>query len=52
VDAHELPFAGEYFDVIVSVDSHNYFGNNDEYFEKCIRHLLKKGVLLSLLSLE
>ena len=41
-DAHELPFADEYFDAVVSVDSYHYFGNNDEYFEKYLRRLLKK----------
>jgi len=40
-DAHELPFADEYFDAIISVDSYHYFGNNDEYFDKHLRRLLK-----------
>ena len=34
-DAHELPFADEYFDAVVSVDSYHYF-------EKYLRRLLKK----------
>ena len=41
-EAHELPFADEYFDAIISVDSYHYFGNNDEYFEKNLRRFLKK----------
>ena len=31
-DANNLPFAEDYFDVIISVDSYHYFGNNDTYF--------------------
>ena len=42
LDAHELPFANEYFDAIISVDSYHYFGNNDTYFEKHLHRLLKK----------
>lgn len=39
----ELPFADEYFDALISVDSYHYYGNNDEYFGKHIKPLLKKG---------
>jgi Methyltransferase domain. len=41
-DAYKLPFAGEYFDAIISVDAYHYFGNNKEYFEKHLRWLMKK----------
>jgi len=41
-EAHKLPFADEYFDAIISVDSYHYFGNNEEYFEKYLRRFLKK----------
>ena len=47
-EAHELPFANEYFDAIISVDSYHYFGANDEYFEKHMRPLLKKGGIVAL----
>ena len=45
-DAHKLPFADKYFDVVVSVDAYHYFGNNDEYFDKYLKRLLKpKGIV-------
>ena len=47
-DAHELPFAHEYFDALISIDAYHYFGNNDEYFDKYLRPLLKKDALVSL----
>ena len=47
-EAHELPFADEYFDAIISVDAYHYFGNNEEYFEKHLRRLLKKDGLVAL----
>ena len=47
-DAHALPFADEYFDAVISVDAYHYFGNNDEYFEKHLRPLLKKDALVAL----
>ena len=46
-DAYELPFADAYFDVIISVDAYHYFGNNDEYFEKHLRRLLKPGGIIA-----
>lgn len=43
-DATELPFADEYFDTIVSVDSYHYFGyKDDDFFARKILPLLKKG---------
>ena len=47
-DAHELPFADEYFDAIISVDAYHYFGNNDEYFDKYLKRLLKKDGIVAL----
>jgi len=47
-DANELPFANEYFDAVVSVDAYHYFGNNNEYFEKKLRPLLKKDALVAI----
>jgi len=41
--AVELPFADEYFDALISVDSYHYYGNKDGYFEKYLKPLIKKG---------
>lgn len=39
----ELPFADEYFNALISVDSYHYYGNNDDYFERHLKSLVKKG---------
>ncbi len=44
-DANNLPFAEDYFDVIISVDSYHYFGNNDTYFPYVKKFLKKDGIL-------
>ena len=48
VDAHELPFADEYFDALISIDAYQYFGNNDIYYDKHLKHLLKKDALVAI----
>ena len=47
-DATELPFANDYFDAVISVDAYHYFGNNDEYFDKTLRPLLKKDAIVAI----
>lgn len=47
-DALNLPFAENYFDAVVSVDSYHYFGNNDTYFEKYLKQFLKKDGLVAI----
>lgn len=47
-NANELPFADEYFDVIISVDSYHYFGNNNTFFEEKIKPLVKKDGLVAI----
>ena len=42
-DANDLPFADEYFDMIVSVDSYHYFGREKGFFEEKFLPLLKPG---------
>lgn len=42
-DANELPFANEYFDIIVSIDSFHYFAGQPQFFEDTILPLLKPG---------
>lgn len=41
-DAMELPFAHEYFDVIVSVDAYHYFGCKEGVFAEKILPFVKK----------
>lgn len=42
-DAEKLPFAENYFDMIVSVDAYHYFGLGKDYFKYNIKPLLKKN---------
>lgn len=53
-DANNLPFAEDYFDAVISVDSYHYFGNNDTYFHEKIQPLVKNNadVLLAFPSLK
>jgi cyclopropane fatty-acyl-phospholipid synthase-like methyltransferase len=44
VDAtKEIPFAQEYFDMIISVDSYQYYGNNQDMLPKLLPFLKKGG---------
>ncbi|CAK7034221.1 MAG: Trans-aconitate 2-methyltransferase [Desulfovibrio sp.] len=46
VDAtKEIPFAHEYFDIIISVDSYQYYGNNENMLPKLLPFLKKGGVI-------
>ncbi len=42
-EAHDLPFADEFFDVIVSIDSYHYYGLDKEYLGKHLLPLVKPG---------
>lgn len=42
-DANDLPFANEFFDIVVTIDSFHYFANQKEFFESKILPLVKKG---------
>jgi SAM-dependent methyltransferase len=42
-EAHQLPFAHGFFDVIVSVDAYQYFGTDDHYLEYITRFLCEDG---------
>ncbi len=44
-NAHDLPFAHEQFDVIVSVDAFEYFGTGDNYLPYIVRFLAPGGKL-------
>lgn len=46
VDAtREIPFAHGYFDIIVAVDSYQYYGNNEAMLPKLLPFLKKGGVI-------
>lgn len=46
VDAtKEIPFAHGYFDMIISVDSYQYFGNNESMLPKLLPFLKKDGLI-------
>ncbi|MGG7445731.1 SAM-dependent methyltransferase [Kosakonia oryzendophytica] len=46
VDATQtLPFADDYFDMIISVDAYQYFGNNDSMLAKLLPLLKKDGLI-------
>ncbi len=47
-EAHELPFAEEFFDMIISVDSYHYYGYEEGYLDKHLSPLLKKGGQISI----
>lgn len=42
-EAHDLPFAQEYFDVAVCIDAYHYFGVEKDYLDKHLAPLVKKG---------
>ena len=42
-DATGLPFASEFFDAVVSVDSYNYFGRDPAYLGSHLLPLVKRG---------
>lgn len=45
-EAHDLPFAREFFDAAVSVDSYHYFGLERGYLGKHLLPLVRRGGLL------
>lgn len=45
VDAHSLPFAHDFFDAIVSIDSFFYYGTDDLYLNYLARFLKPGGTL-------
>ena len=42
-EAHALPYADEFFDAIVSLDSYHYYGTDDLYFRYFMRFLKRGG---------
>ena len=48
-EAHALPFASEFFDAIVSIDSFHYYGTDDTYAHYLTR-LVKPGGVIAMAS--
>ena len=44
-EAHALPYADDFFDAIVSIDSYHYYGTDDLYLKYFTRFLKKDGQL-------
>ncbi len=42
-DATNLPFAKEFFDAVVSTDSYNYFGRDEQYLDEKLLPFVKSG---------
>ena len=42
-EAHDLPFANEFFDLAISVDAYHYFGIEENYLTDHLAPLVKKG---------
>ena len=42
-DAQELPFAREFFDAVVSVDSYHYFGRDERFLDEKLLPFVKPG---------
>lgn len=40
-EAHDLPYAKNFFDAIISINSYQFFGTADTYFADHLAHLLK-----------
>ena len=47
-DVADLPYADEYFDAIISIDSYQYFGREEGVADEKIAPLLKKGGKLAI----
>ena len=42
-EAHSLPFAENYFDVIICIDAYHYFGTDDQYLTYLLKFLKQGG---------
>ena len=45
VDAHSLPFAKEFFDAVIAIDSFLYFGTDDRYLDYLIQFIKPGGFI-------
>jgi cyclopropane fatty-acyl-phospholipid synthase-like methyltransferase len=44
-EAHVLPFAESFFDIILSVDAYHYFGTDENYLNYILKYLKKDGII-------
>lgn len=47
-DALKMPFADDYFDAVISVDSYNYYGTDEQYMDKYLAPLVKKDGIIAI----
>jgi cyclopropane fatty-acyl-phospholipid synthase-like methyltransferase len=47
-DAPDLPYADEYFNVIISIDAYHYFGREEAFVDEKMAPLLKQGGKLAI----
>ncbi len=47
-DAMELPYANEYFDAVISIDSYHYFGMDKRVMDEKIAPLVKPGGIVAI----
>lgn len=47
-EAHSLPYAQGFFDVVISMDSYQYFGTDEMFFPQVYSKLVKKGGQLAI----
>jgi cyclopropane fatty-acyl-phospholipid synthase-like methyltransferase len=45
VDAHSLPFAKEFFDAVIAIDSYLYFGTDERYLPYVVQFLKPGGFI-------
>ena len=45
VDAHSLPFAKEFFDAVVAIDSYLYFGTDERYLPYIVQFIKPDGFI-------
>ena len=50
VDAHSLPFAKEFFDAVVAIDSYLYFGTDERYLPYLV-HFIKPGGFIGVVDI-
>jgi SAM-dependent methyltransferase len=49
-DARSLPFAAEFFDVVIAIDSYMYFGTDDLFLNALARHVKPGGTIAMAIS--